>query len=156
MVYRLCARCNMQQRVRRVGAVRILYGSRVRIGQRSQGKPTMNTAGEVMTTPPSRSEDLCWEDVPPQMLCKFGCNCRAKLKCLWVHKPHVQQWFEDGQLLLQREMVVECLFCARGECRYDEHCGPVRKVPSSLFTMAVSPGTVALVACGLLHSLGIG
>ena len=34
--------------------------------------------------------------------------------------------------------------------------GPTRKAPSSLFTMAVSPGTVALVACGLLHSLGIG
>ena len=34
--------------------------------------------------------------------------------------------------------------------------GPVRKAPSSLFTMAVSPGTVALVACSLLPSLGIG
>ena len=34
--------------------------------------------------------------------------------------------------------------------------GPVRKAPSSLFTMAISPGTVALVACGLLHSLRIG
>ena len=34
--------------------------------------------------------------------------------------------------------------------------GPVRKAPSSLLTMAVSPGTIALVACDLLHSLGIG
>ena len=34
--------------------------------------------------------------------------------------------------------------------------GPVRKAPSSLFAMAISPGTVALVACGLSHSLGIG
>ena len=40
-------------------------------------------------------------------------------------------------------------------CR-DNDVGPVRKAPSSLFTMAISPGTVALVACGLLHSLRIG
>ena len=33
---------------------------------------------------------------------------------------------------------------------------PVRKAPSSLLTMAVSPGTIALVACSLLQSLGIG
>ena len=32
--------------------------------------------------------------------------------------------------------------------------GPVRKAPSSLLTMVVSPGTVALVSCGVLHSLG--
>ena len=40
--------------------------------------------------------------------------------------------------------------------KWSQRFGPVRKAPSSLFTMAVSPGTVALVACGLLHSLGIG
>ena len=34
--------------------------------------------------------------------------------------------------------------------------GPVRKTPSSLFTMAVSPGTVALAACGLLPSTSLG
>ena len=32
----------------------------------------------------------------------------------------MQQWFEDEQLLLQQEMMMECLFCARGECRYNE------------------------------------
>jgi hypothetical protein len=38
----------------------------------------------------------------------------------------------------------------------ENEAGPVRKAPSSLFTMAVSPGTVALVACGLLQSLVVG
>ena len=33
---------------------------------------------------------------------------------------------------------------------------PIRKAPSSLFAMAVFSGTVALVACGLSHSLGTG
>ena len=32
----------------------------------------------------------------------------------------MQQWFEDEQLLLQRKMMMECLFCARGECRTGE------------------------------------
>ena len=48
---------------------------------------------------------------------------------------------------------------SRGKPHYlqqELECGPVRKAPSSLFTMAVSPGTVALVACGLLPSLGVG
>ena len=37
------------------------------------------------------------------MLRKFGCHCRAKLNCLWAHKPQLQQWFESGQLLLRGE-----------------------------------------------------
>ena len=69
-----------------------------------------------------RPEGLCEEDVSLRLLCRFGCNCRAKLNCLWVHKPKVQQWFEDEQVLLQRKMMMECLFCARGECRYGERC----------------------------------
>ena len=69
-----------------------------------------------------RPDGLCLEDVSLRLLCKFGCNCRAKLNCLWVHKPQVQQWFQDEQLLLQRKMLMECLFYARGECRYGERC----------------------------------
>ena len=68
-----------------------------------------------------RLDGLCMEEVSPRLLCRFGCNYRAKLDCLWVHKPKVQQWFEDEQLL-QRKMMMECLFCARGECRYGERC----------------------------------
>ena len=34
--------------------------------------------------------------------------------------------------------------------------GPVRKAPSSLFTMAIFPGTIALAACSLLHLVGMG
>ena len=65
-------------------------------------------SGERVDDYPYRgSRGLCWEDVSPQMLCKFGCNCRAKLICLWVHKPQVQQWSEDEQLLLQRKMMME-------------------------------------------------
>ena len=80
----------------------------------------MSRGSESTTT--HRPDGLCWEDVSPRLLCKFGCNCRAELSCLWVHKPQVQQWFEDEQLLLQCKMVMECLFCARGECRYGERC----------------------------------
>ena len=69
-----------------------------------------------------RPEGLWKEGMSPRLLCRFGCNCRAKLNCLWVHKPKVQQWFGDEQVLLQRKMMMECLFCARGECRYGERC----------------------------------
>ena len=69
----------------------------------------MSRASEPTTT--HRPDGVCWEDVSPQLLCKFGCNCRAKLNCLWVHKPQVQQWFVDEQLLLQRKMM-ECFFYA--------------------------------------------
>ena len=69
-----------------------------------------------------RPEGLWEEGVSPRLLCRFGCNCRAKLNCLWVHKPKVQQWFVDEQALLQRRMMMECLFCARGECKYGERC----------------------------------
>ena len=69
-----------------------------------------------------RPEGLWKEGMSPRLLCRFGCNCRAKLNCLWVHKPKVQQWFVDEQALLQRRMMMECLFCARGECKYGERC----------------------------------
>ena len=64
-----------------------------------------------------------WEEgMSPRLLCRFGCNCRAKQNCLWVHKPEVQQWFDDEQALLRRRITMECLFCARGECKYGERC----------------------------------
>ena len=60
----------------------------------------------------------------PQMFCMFGCNCRAKLKCMWVHRRQLQQWFKviNEQLLLLRKMMTECSFWERGECRYGERC----------------------------------
>ena len=35
----------------------------------------------------------------PQMLCKFGCGCRNRQNCLWVHNhahSQQQQWFRDA------------------------------------------------------------
>ena len=69
-----------------------------------------------------RPEGLWEEGMSPRLLCRFGCNCRAKLNCLWVHKPKVQQWFVDEHALQRRRMTMECLFCARGECKYGERC----------------------------------
>ena len=69
-----------------------------------------------------RPEGLWKDGMSPRLLCRFGCNCRAKQNCLWVHKPEVQQWFDDEQALLRRRITMECLFCARGECKYGERC----------------------------------
>ena len=59
-----------------------------------------------------------------------------------------QQYRQRARPPEQRAMLLSELVAFRD--------GPVRKAPSSLFTMAISRGTVALVACGLLRSLGIG